>query len=161
MLFRKIPFIAILTLAAASAFAAGAGELPQGAEGKAIGLFLGQPTGITFRLGIAKEQSLEAKAAWNLSSKSDTAAIILQGNWLLEFPGILKIQDQDFPLYVGVGAQVDLGSATNIGVRVPGGIFYRFPNAPVELNLELGLGMQLFPSTAFVGSGGLGARYRF
>jgi len=50
---------------------------------------------------------------------------------------------------------------TSIGFRVPFGIIYRFIKTPLELNLEIGLGMQLFPSTAFRGSGGLGLRYRF
>ena len=162
MPFKRTYFAAILAFAAAAGvLAAPSSEGRKGSAGSAIGLFLGQPTGLSFRLGLGNEQSLEAKAAWNLSSKTDTAAVILQANWLLEFPGILVIQDRDFPLYVGAGAQVDIGSNTNIGVRIPGGIVYRFEKAPIELCLELGLGMQLFPATAFVGSGGLGARYRF
>jgi hypothetical protein len=162
MPFNKASFIAILALiASAGLSAAPSSETPEGSEGSAIGIFLGQPTGLSFRMGLGNEQSLEAKAAWNLSSKPDIAALILQANWLLEFPGILVIKDQDLPLYIGAGAQVDVGADTSFGVRVPGGVIYRFKDAPIELNLELGLGMQLYPSTAFVGSGGLGARYRF
>jgi hypothetical protein len=162
MLFNRIRFIAIFAaFASASLFAAPSTDAQKGSEGSAVGIFLGQPTGISFRLGLGKEQSLEAKAAWNLASQSDTEALTLQANWLLEFPGVLTIGDGGFPLYVGAGAQVDVGSKTSIGVRIPGGVVYRFEKAPIELNLELGLGMQLFPATAFVGSGGVGARYRF
>jgi hypothetical protein len=162
MPFNKASFIAVLALiASAGLFAAPSSEAPKGSEGSAIGIFLGQPTGLSFRLGLGNEQSLEAKAAWNLSSKTDSAALIFQANWLLEFPGILVIKDQDLPLYIGAGAQVDVGSNTSLGLRIPGGLIYRFAKAPVELCLELGLGMQLYPATAFVGSGGLGARYRF
>jgi hypothetical protein len=162
MLNKKTIIIAILALAASSgAFAAPAPDTQKGSEGSALGLFLGQPTGVSFRLGLGSEQSLEAKAAWNLGSKSDTAAVTFQANWLLEFPGIFAVAERDFPLYVGAGAQVDVGSTTSVGVRIPGGLVYRFEKAPIELNFELGLGMQLFPATTFVGSGGLGARYRF
>jgi hypothetical protein len=162
MPFKKTSIVAILALsAAASMFAEPSSGTQKGSEGSALGIFLGQPTGLSFRLGLGKEQSLEAKAAWNLSSKSDTAAVTFQANWLLEFPGILVIEGRDFPLYVGAGGQIDVGAKTSVGVRIPGGIVYRFEKAPIELNFELGLGMQLFPATAFVGSGGLGVRYRF
>jgi hypothetical protein len=134
----------------------------KGAEGSALGLFVGQPTGISYRLGIGNDQSFEAKAAWDLAdNRGGDASFIFQANWLLEFPGVLVVQKEDFPLYVGAGVQADLGSATSLGFRIPGGVMYRFAKAPIELCLEIGLGMQLFPSTAFVSSGGLGARYRF
>jgi hypothetical protein len=48
----------------------------------------------------------------------------------------------------------------SFGFRVPFGIIYRFIKTPLELNLELGIGMRLYPGTAFRGSGGLGLRYR-
>jgi hypothetical protein len=150
--------VAIAALAfAQAAHAAPMGDKDGGATGAAIGIFLGQPTGLTFRYGLGKSQSIEAKAAWNFSADSSFCA---QANWLLEFPGVLVIQGIDFPLYVGAGAQVNLGSATSVGIRLPVGVVYRFAKAPIELNLELGLGMQLFPATEFTGSGGLGIRYR-
>jgi len=132
------------------------------ASGTALGIFLGQPTGITLRVGIGGEQSFEGKAAWDLSSYGGNPSFSFQANWLLEFPGILVARDADFPLYLGAGLQADVSSNdTSIGFRVPFGIIYRFIKTPLELNLEIGLGMQLFPSTAFRGSGGLGLRYRF
>ena len=128
----------------------------------AAGIFLGEPTGLTLRLGVAKNQSIEAKAAWSLvNSGNQNSSLTFQANYLLEFPGILVIKTQDFPLYVGVGAETQLGSSTSLDVRVPFGVFYRFKQIPLELNLELGLGLQVFPSTSFVGSGGLGVRYMF
>jgi hypothetical protein len=160
MSLRKACFFGILALAAAS-LAAAPSSPKRGSDGSALGLFLGQPTGISFRYGLGKEQSLEAKAAWSFASKGGDSSISLQANWLLEFPGLLRIEKADFPLYAGAGLQADLGGATSIGFRIPGGVLYRFPDAPIELCLELGLGMQLFPATDFIGSGGLGVRYRF
>jgi hypothetical protein len=158
----RIRLMTIIALAVtASLFASPSFGQRKGSEGSALGIFLGQPTGISFRLGLGKEQSLEAKAAWNFAANGGDAAVALQANWLMEFPGVLVIQDADFPLYVGAGVQATVGKAASIALRVPGGIVYRFDKAPVELALELGLGMQLLPATAFVGSGGIGIRYRF
>jgi hypothetical protein len=162
MSFKRTCLIVILASAiSASLCAAPISGKHDGAEGAALGLFLGQPTGISFRYGLGHEQSLEAKAAWNLANAGSDPSISLQANWLLEFPGILVIQKEDFPLYVGAGVQADVGQATRLGFRIPAGLAYRFNKAPIELCLEIGLGMELFPSTSFLSSGGLGVRYRF
>jgi len=159
MLSKKTCLAGMLALAASLTVLAAPARGP-GASGTALGLFLGQPTGITFRYGLDKAQSLEAKAAWDFAAK-DGASVSVQANWLLEFPGILVIEKEDFPLYVGAGLQLGVGTTTSLGFRIPAGVLYRFGKAPIELCLELGLGMQLFPSTALLGSGGLGVRYRF
>ncbi|HUW40596.1 MAG TPA: hypothetical protein VMV90_06260 [Rectinemataceae bacterium] len=128
----------------------------------ALGVFLGEPTGITLRWGLAKDQSLEGKAAWSfVNSSNQSASFTFQANYLMEFPGVLVIKQEDFPLYVGFGAETHLGNSTSFGLRIPGGVIYRFAKAPIELCLELGVGMELFPATTLVGSGGLGIRYRF
>jgi hypothetical protein len=124
----------------------------------ALGLFLGQPTGLTFRMGLGSNQSLEAKAAWDLSGDGFFAA---QANWLLEFPGTFVIEGEDFIPYVGGGLAIGVSNDMSLGLRIPFGIVYRFEKAPIELCLELAPGMNLFPKTSYAGSGGLGIRYRF
>ena len=151
----------IIALAASSLFAAPAASEPRVTGSSAIGVFLGQPTGISFRQGLGKGQSFEAKAAWNLAPSKGGFEATFQANWLGEFPGILTIEKADFPLYVGAGLQTDLGESASLGFRIPLGLLYRFVKVPLELCLELGLGMQVFPATTFIGSGGLGIRFRF
>lgn len=140
-------------------------KAPQGpkpaisAEGMALGVFLGQPTGFTFRLGLAETQSLEFKAAWSLGS---AAAFSAEGNWLIEFPNTIVIEREQFIPYTGIGASLGVGNnELGLGFRIPGGIVYRFEGAPIELCFEVGLGMSIIPSTAFNATGGLGIRYRF
>ena len=141
-------------------------KAPQGpkpaipAEGMAFGVFLGQPTGFTFRIGVASTQSMEFKAAWSLGSSQ--AAFSAEGNWLIEFPNTIVIEREQFIPYTGIGASLGVGSGElGLGFRVPGGIVYRFESAPIELCLEIGLGMSIIPATAFNATGGLGVRYRF
>lgn len=137
-----------------------AGEAPSSA-GAALGVFLGQPTGISFRYGFAKDQSLEAKAAWSFSSKDRDAAFIFQGNWIKEMPDLIEIKDLRIPFYFGGGAQMELSSEFGLGAQIPLGLAYRFKKAPVELCLELDPGMRFIPATAFTLEGGVGCRYRF
>jgi hypothetical protein len=163
---RRINLAAMAVLAAAGLlaspplFAAPSHAKSRGPEGDAIGLFLGQPTGITYRHGLGDEQSFEAKAAWNLALAGG-ATILVQTNWLIEFPGLFRIDKESFPLYIGAGFQAELGSGASLGLRMPLGIAYRFSKAPLELCLELGPGMQVLPATSLLGSGGVGIRYRF
>lgn len=124
----------------------------------ALGLFLGQPTGLSFRIGLGSNQSLEAKAAWELVGQGSFAA---QANWLIEFPGTFVIEGEDIIPYVGGGVALGVSDQAALGIRIPFGLVYRFSKAPIELCLEVAPGMNLFPGTNFSGSGGLGIRYRF
>ena len=130
-------------------------------RGAALGAFLGQPTGISFRYGFAKDQSIEAKAAWSFGTADRDAAFILQGNWIEELPDLIKIKDLRIPFYFGGGVQVELASDFGLVAQVPVGLAYRFRKAPVELCLELDPGLRLVPETAFALGGGVGCRYRF
>jgi hypothetical protein len=130
-----------------------------GAQGTALGIFLGQPTGLTGRIGLGGASSFEAKAAWDLAGSKDKAAsFTFQANYLMEFPGVLVIEGEDIPPYLGGGAQLDVGAETRIGLRAPVGLVYRLRGAPLEFCLEIGIGMGLFPSTRLMMSGGVGAR---
>jgi hypothetical protein len=153
--------LAFMILLAAAAGLSAAPAKAKGPTGNALGIFLGQPTGISYRRALAEGQSFEAKAAWDLSQSGGGAVISVQANWLLEFPGIFTVDKLDFPLYFGAGAQASLGSSSSLGFRIPLGLFYRFAKAPLELCLELGPGMRLLPATSFAVDGGLGLRYRF
>jgi hypothetical protein len=153
LLAAAIPFAAV---AEAAPKRSAAGDI----KGVALGIFLGQPTGLSCRLGLGGPSSLEAKAAWDLAGSKDKAASFsFQANYLLEFPGVLVLEGHDIPPYVGGGAQFDLGAESRIGIRIPFGLAYRLEKAPIEFCLELGIGMGLFPSTSLMTSGGLGIRY--
>lgn len=163
---RVIATVAILAACAGLALAAPKSKTPAGpkpaipANGLALGAFLGEPTGFTLRIGLSAVQSFEAKAAWSL--QSSTSAFHFEANWLLEFPNSFIIEREQFIPYVGAG--LALGAASQeftLGFRIPGGIVYRFSGAPIELALEIALGMSVLPKTALAPSGGLAVRYRF
>lgn len=148
-----VTLLALFALAAA---------VPAAPGSMGAGVFLGQPTGLSFGVDMAPAHWLDFKAAWDFSGGKDGYAIVLQGNYEFAFPGVLVIEGQDIVPFVGVGAQLNLSDAgLNLGVHVPFGLDYRFSRVPIELFLEAGLDVYLIPATAFSGSGGLGIRFRF
>jgi hypothetical protein len=150
---KRIAFAAALILAAAAAWAA--------PTKLGLGIFLGQPTGLSVGLDVSRTSWLDFKAAWDFSGPKDSVTVILQGNYEQAFPGALIIEGQDIVPFVGIGSQVAVGSETPaLGIRIPFGLNYRFSTAPIELFLELGFGLYIFPATKFMGSGGFGIRYR-
>jgi len=127
-----------------------------------IGVFFGQPTGIDFQMDLSQTSWADFKAAWDFAGGNNGYSILLQGNYEYAFPGMLVIESASFTPFVGFGAIVNLyDGGIQFGARVPTGISYRFRNIPVELFLELGFDLYLFPSTLPGGSGGLGVRFRF
>lgn len=136
------------------------GKAANGPRG--IGLFLGQPTGLTFEMDLSRDSWLDFKAAWNLAGGNGGFDILLQGNYEYAFPGMVTIDRFSLTPFFGAGAVVSVNDAgVGIGVRVPGGISWRFESIPLELFLEAGIDVYLFPAFDIGGSGGLGVRYRF
>lgn len=161
---RSIAFVAILAMVGAAAVAAPSkpsfakAKVPSGSSGYALGIFLGQPTGLTARIGLGNDQSIEAKAAWNFGAGG---AIHLEANYDFEFPGTLVIEGEDFIPYFGAGAYLELATSDlGLGVHVPVGLTYRFAKVPMELALEINLGMAILPATELSYGGGLAARWR-
>jgi hypothetical protein len=137
-----------------------------GQEGFSLGAFLGVPTGLTAKLGLSGADAFEAKLAWDFSQLAvdGTGAFRFstQLNYHLYFPGTFAIEGLDFPPFVGIGAEIVLSDGLpTISARMPFGIGYTFDGAPIELQLELGIGLVLFPAMAFRGSGGLAIRWVF
>lgn len=151
---KRLVLVCVCGLLAVSAFAAPG---PLG-----LGVILGQPTGLSLGIDMSQTNWLDFKAAWDFAGPKDSVNIILQGNYQLAFPGVLLIEGNDFVPYIGLGAglAIETGSLA-VGLNMPLGINYRFQKAPLEVFLEVGLGLYLFPATKFAPSGGLGLRYRF
>lgn len=127
-----------------------------------LGLFLGQPIGVTFELDLGPASWLDTKAAWNFAEGQGGYSILLQANYEYAFPGMLVIETASFTPFFGVGAFFNLyDGGFGLGARVPGGVAYRFSNAPFELFIEAGLDIPMFPAFGVGASGGLGVRYRF
>ncbi len=160
---RYVAFALILSAALVAASAEPIQLSGKPADGPmGLGIFLGQPTGVTFELDLAEASWLDFKAAWDFGADKGGYSVMLQGNYELAFPGMIAIEEATFTPFVGGGVLLNLyDGGANFGVRVPGGVSYRFSSVPFELFLEAGLDIYLFPGFDLGASGGLGARYRF
>jgi hypothetical protein len=124
-----------------------------------LGLTVGQPTGLSLKVWFDRTSALEAIASWDFTQLS----LFASADYHFVFPDVLRIQEVNFPLFVGVGGMTSIGpgSAVNIGLRVPLGILFVFAKVPLEIQLEAVPGMYVFPATSFVPMGALAIRYCF
>jgi hypothetical protein len=126
-----------------------------------LGLYLGEPTGLSTKYWIDRKNAIEGIAAWAFSQ----GFLAVSADYLFSFPDLVKIEGETFPLFVGAGAivRIDTGGAGGIsaGARFPVGALYIFRGFPLEISLELVPGLYLFPDTQFLAMGGIGIRYCF
>ncbi len=159
---RLLAAILILTALSAAPLAADAG----------VGIILGEPTGISFRMDNFPILGL----AWSFNGLLHVHA----DYWFVDRP----LTDDEYfaPMdwYLGAGGKVIIfsdsfsddpppwkdkndefdGTEIAVGLRIPVGVQY-FPIPEIELFLEVVPGMLLFPATSFDLDAGIGARYIF
>ncbi len=127
-----------------------------------LGLYLGEPTGLSAKYWINRQNAIAGVAAWAFSQGG---FLVVAADYLLNFPDIVKIEGETFPLFIGAGAimRVDMGTGggISVGARFPVGALYVFRGVPLEISLELVPGLYLFPDTQFLAMGGIGIRYCF
>jgi len=135
-----------------------------GPEGKRFGagLYLGEPTGLTFKGYINSRLAINGIAAWGLRDEAFTVI----GDVLYEFLDIpVDSNVLTFPFYAGAGAKLGFNAGPNdrtvAGIRVPVGVALQWINHPVEVFAEIAPGMEVAPSTKLDIMGGIGARFYF
>jgi hypothetical protein len=127
-----------------------------------LGVYLGQPSGISAKYWINGKNSIDGVAAWGFGG-AGSGTLVIAADYLFNFIDMVKIETETFPLYVGAGAimSIDTGGGISLGARIPLGAFYLFRDVPLEISLEIVPGLYLFPSTSFLAMGGIGVRYCF
>ncbi|HUZ17396.1 MAG TPA: hypothetical protein VMV68_03345 [Spirochaetia bacterium] len=128
------------------------------AHNVAVGIILGQPTGISAKLWLDRTSAFDLAAAWQFLP---AGSLYVHADYLYHIYHVFPIKEGELPLYFGIGGSATIQSVPTIGLRIPFGIEYLFPKAPLDVFLEIGIGISLFPATAVQGSGGVGIRYEF
>jgi hypothetical protein len=154
--------LAVLAIACA---AAGAAEKNQATVIRPglfeLGLYLGEPTGLSAKYYLNRMNAIEGITAWAFSQ----GFLVVSADYLAHFPDVVKVEAETIPLFVGAGAIVrfNMGAQPPIelGVRIPLGALYVFRDFPLEISLEVVPVLYLFPDTQFTGMGGIGIRYCF
>jgi hypothetical protein len=123
-----------------------------------LGIILGEPTGISFKIWNRQTVAFDAGAAWSIV---DEKHFQIHGDLLFHNFGLFRVETGRMALYYGVGARVWFASDTIVSLRVPVGLSYEFEKTPVEIFLEIVPMLDLIPSTEVGMGGAVGFRYYF
>jgi hypothetical protein len=150
---KKIfPVLAIVLSAAGS----GAAFAPE--NGFGVGIVLGSPSGLSGSLPMGETNAINAVIGYDAVGHAN---LHLQADYVWIRNEILPVESGRVSLYYGPGAFAVISGHAALGVRAVVGVDYWFQEAPVQLFLELGPGINVLPNTAPAASAGLGARYYF
>lgn len=131
-------------------------------EGIGLGITVGQPTGISIKEFLTKEQAYQASVAWSFTTDGNrsfqSGYIEINGDYLWHSYEIFQVPHGNFPVYAGLGARYISKSYPSLGVRMPLGLSYIFQDAPMDIFAELVPIMNLMPATTFEIAGGVGFR---
>ncbi|SMO49692.1 hypothetical protein [Gracilimonas mengyeensis] len=123
-----------------------------------IGVMLGEPTGLSFKLWNNDRSALAFGAAWSFGAYD---ALHLHGDYLLH-SWFNEVDQGELAFYYGIGARFLFADPdSKVGVRVPFGLNYHIQDAPVDVFIEAVPILNLTPATEFDGNGALGIRYYF
>ena len=127
-------------------------------RGIGLGVILGQPTGVSFKVWTGRSQAIDVAVAWAFDRED---ALHVHLDYLFHNFRVFKAEKGQLVLYYGIGGRVKAESETRVGIRIPIGLSYLFEKDPIEIFFELGPIMDLTPSTLFRMSSGVGVRYFF
>jgi hypothetical protein len=129
-----------------------------------LGIIVGEPTGVSFKLWSSQTTAFDAGAAWSFVSGS---YFQIHGDFLLHNFNLFKVESGRMSLYYGAGARLKFGSQdegdsrTTLSLRVPVGLAYEFEKTPIELFIEVVPMLDFIPSTEVQMAGAVGFRYYF
>lgn len=129
-----------------------------------LGIILGEPTGLTFKLWNKQTMAFDAGAAWSFVGGS---YFQIHGDMLFHNFNLFRVETGRMSLYYGLGARLKfaedaVGDAdTTVSLRIPVGLAYEFERTPVEIFMEVVPMLDLIPSTHFQMAGAVGFRYYF
>lgn len=138
------------------------------------GILLGSPSSLVGKYWVSQTVAWDVGLAFSFDNY-----ILIHSNYLTHYPGVWKSSHpviSRFVPYLGIGgvivvAQKDRSNgegfigkksgSLGLGVRIPLGVEWLPPEAPLGIYLELAPGLALTPSTTGFIQGGLGVRYYF
>ena len=123
-----------------------------------LGVILYEPTGISGKMWTSETTAFDAAAGWSLGNVN---ILHLHADFLVHRFDLINVNKGRLPLYFGLGAKLVLANEPGIGIRVPVGLSYMFPDAPLDAFLEIVPTLDLIPSTGFDVDAALGLRYYF
>ncbi|MBC7429786.1 MAG: hypothetical protein H7336_14320 [Bacteriovorax sp.] len=125
-----------------------------------LGIVFGDPSGITYQRKFTDQQFADFYFAYNWDNET-----LFMADYKFRLPGLFPSNIPVMP-YVGIGAYLKFKDHKHdddvaLAVRIPLGIEWKIPQAPVTVFGELVPALQLVDRTDGDFQGGIGARYFF
>jgi hypothetical protein len=135
-------------------------SLPATAQPKGLGLgvIIGEPTGISFKKWVNKNQAVDGAVAWSFGNED---AFHLHMDYLFHNRRLIQIDRNSIPFYYGIGGRFKFGDTNTFGIRFPLGLTFFIVEVPIDLFLEVVPVMNLAPETDLDLNAAIGARYYF
>jgi hypothetical protein len=131
---------------------------------KGIGLILGEPTGLTGKFWNSSDRAIDGGIAFSFDRY-----VFLYSDYLFHFRGFSGVRP-----FAGIGGGLlissgnrkgkyfdDQSGSFGLGVRIPLGLEWLIPEAPIGVFAEIVPGIGIIPSTYGFFQGGIGARFYF
>lgn len=103
------------------------------AQDLGVGAAFGQPTGVTSKYWLSSTTAVDAFMGYHFNHNFDVHA-----DYLWHTFSSFDVAQGRLPFYGGLGARVNLGDSSHLGVRIPVGVSYLFASDPIELFAEIG-----------------------
>jgi hypothetical protein len=123
-----------------------------------VGVILGEPTGLSFKLWSKQTVAWDAGAAWSFVNGG---FFQIHSDFLLHNFKLFRVETGRMSLFYGVGGRVKFAEDTTVSLRIPVGLAYEFEKTPIEIFLEVVPMLDLIPATEVQMAGGVGFRYYF
>ncbi len=127
-------------------------------SGFGLGVVIGAPTGIGVKVWMGKEKAICGIAGWSLE---EWKYVHLQGDYVFHNFNIFKLEEGKLPVYYGIGGRIVIQDKVRLGIRIPAGMDYLLPKAPLDIFLELAPLLYIMPETKFYLNGSIGIRFFF
>lgn len=121
-----------------------------------LGIMIGEPSGVTLKSWFNSNNSVDIGLAWSLSGNDD---IYLHADY--QWYQWLDVEKGNLAFSYGIGGRAIFSNDTFVGARIPLGLTYLAPEAPLEFFLEVAPVLNLIPDTDGDADGGIGVRYYF
>ena len=129
-------------------------------QGMGVGVFVGEPSGVSTKTWLTHTTAFDAAAAWSME---DGGYFHLHGDYLIHNFNVFHPGKGALPLYYGVGGRIlnRTNNTLNVGIRLPVGLEYLFQRAPFDIFLEVAPVLDLTPESTVDVNASIGTRYFF
>lgn len=148
---RSILFFVLITVLTC-------GTVEAQSRGFGLGIVLGEPTGISTKLWTGKSTAIDAEVAW---SHDGDDFLYLHGDFLFHDQHLSQEVKGKFLTYYGIGVKAEFADSNTVGLRIPLGIDYIFPKAPLDVFFEIVPLLDLTPATEGDLKAAIGIRFVF